>query len=551
MSHILVRKEGESQQIVVMVNEPHLGEYSTYTDHPKYSNIKYLCGGGKQVVYCTECKRVYSADPSCIAKHQNSKHNKTQLWVNEMGKLTRLLIELRAPASITENPVFRELFPDFMKSRVSLTDAYSSLAEKTRQAIKGYLSSKERVNIYIDEWTRYGLNFVGVYCSTDERDALLACGVPDDISRGSDAIGMYLKDKLLAFGIQDKIKFCSSDCASSMVKAILDLDLEWNPCCCHIINKAMEKAIGVLEGVKTIQQKVSMLHGSTKLKQFMVINGAGFLTIPTYSVTRWLSCGEMLNRLAKHKETIVSFLNSPFNVNRVWFEDEEWVLIDVLSSIITGINSELKSLESNDKGGFFYAIWVLMKIVHVYGDELTKNGFAAPAKVLKNYIISKLKKPKVHNSTMHMMIAAALNPNVDINEISNGYLEEEKNEAIRSILERIPALVRVDRTPKTFGTRCADANCNQYQLYRMLPYQGDCNPVAFWESHKHDLPDLYKIVCEYIGLYPSSGCIERTFSMAKNVLQDSYAALTKEHAEERILLYVNSDFVKEAQEIAT
>ena len=48
---------------------------------------------------------------------------------------------------------------------------------------------------------------------------------------------------------------------------------------------------------------------------------------------------------------------------------------------------------------------------------------------------------------------------------------------------------------------------------------------------------------KYFGLYPSSSCIERAFSMAKFVLDDKFAALNPDNAEKRIFLYINNDFI--------
>ena len=86
---------------------------------------------------------------------------------------------------------------------------------------------------------------------------------------------------------------------------------------------------------------------------------------------------------------------------------------------------------------------------------------------------------------------------------------------------------------------------NQFQLYQNLPYSGDVSVYNFWKSHSIDLPDLYNIAKNYFGLYPSSACIERAFSMARDVLDDKFCAITPENAEKRIFLYINNDFIGE------
>ena len=64
----------------------------------------------------------------------------------------------------------------------------------------------------------------------------------------------------------------------------------------------------------------------------------------------------------------------------------------------------------------------------------------------------------------------------------------------------------------------------------------------FWNQNSSCLPNLSKIAKKYIGLYPSSSCIERAFSMAKNVLDDRFGAIDQENAEKKIFLYINNNF---------
>ena len=68
-----------------------------------------------------------------------------------------------------------------------------------------YLSQIEYVNIYIDEWSRFGLNFVGIFCSSIEKDFLLACGIPDSIFRNALCLSEYIKKQISEFKINEKI----------------------------------------------------------------------------------------------------------------------------------------------------------------------------------------------------------------------------------------------------------------------------------------------------------------------------------------------------------
>ena len=99
------------------------------------------------------------------------------------------------------------------------------------------------------------------------------------------------------------------------------------------------------------------------------------------------------------------------------------------------------------------------------------------------------------------------------------------------------------RSEHKFGERIPNVEQNQYQLFKSIPYSGTVDIYEYWIVHSHDLPELFLISKKYFGLYPSSSCIERAFSMAKFVLDDKFAALNPDNAEKRIFLYINNDFI--------
>ena len=166
--------------------------------------------------------------------------------------MTKLLIEINAPSLIVEKKVFRDLFPSFYKDRETYTNNLSKLYTATKMNIKVYLESVDYINIYVDEWTRFNLNFVGIFCSTIEKDALLACGLPNNLSRSSNALGEYISSQLSSYNIQNKIRFCSTDCAPNIASAIINLKIDWNPCSCHVVNKAIEKALNTIRVLRNI-----------------------------------------------------------------------------------------------------------------------------------------------------------------------------------------------------------------------------------------------------------------------------------------------------------
>lgn len=530
--------------ILIKEDDDYYG-FKYYTEHKKHKNIIYLYKNENvnlKWAYCLECKKILSFNTSNISKHQNSLHKTYVEKIEDIhNKIIKFMIEVNAPSSIVQKKEFRELFPTFCKSRITYATQIDTIYDKTKQNIKNYLSAIESINIYVDEWTRFGLNFIGIFCSTIDRDILIACGIPNSLSRDSISISDYIMQQLAYYQITDKINFCSTDCAPNIVNAITNLNVEWNPCCCHVINKAVEKALNEIKILNVILKKVNTLSKSTKLKQYMISKKEDFLIIPSYSPTRWLSIGNILKRLVEKQQAILNFLNSRYNINNIEFNDIEWTTITILNSIVNGINIEMTKLESNNKTGFFYSILSIIDIMIRFGDELKSNGFNDAGEILHNYLLKKLLKCK--NWTKNMFVAAHLNPNLSIDSVIPEELQTISEEAVAYILQKIPALNEIHQIIRPFGARMINVNENQYESFMKLPYSGDVDVYEFWESHKHDMPDLYKIAKKFYGLYPSSSIIERGFSMAKNVLEDKYGAINADNAEKRIFLYINNDFL--------
>ena len=522
--------------------------FKYYIEHRKHKNIIYLFkdnndeNSNVKYGYCLKCSKFISRDSSNISKHQNSLHKTFVENLEEINnKIMKLLIEVNASSLTVEKKQFHDIFPQFCKSRKTYTDKLNALYELTKQNIQEYLSQIEYVNIYIDEWSRFGLNFVGIFCSSIEKDFLLACGIPDSIFRNALCLSEYIKKQISEFKINEKIHFCSTDCAPNIAKATINLELDWNPCCCHVINKAMEKALEKINSLKSIIKKINTITKSTKLKQFMLINNENFLTIPSFSETRWLSIGNMFKRLEEKKISISNFLLSPYNKYGIEINENEWTIINGLNEIINGINNEIKTLESNSKVGFFNSILSLCKIMNFYCNQFISYGYDDAAYILKKSIMNKLLKYK--NWTLHMLVAAHLNPNILIDEVLPSELKEISDESISYILQRIPALCANQQKENKFGERIPNVEQNQYQLFKSIPYSGTVDIYEYWIVHSHDLPELFLISKKYFGLYPSSSCIERAFSMAKFVLDDKFAALNPDNAEKRIFLYINNDFI--------
>ena len=80
-------------------------------------------------------------------------------------------------------------------------------------------------------------------------------------------------------------------------------------------------------------------------------------------------------------------------------------------------------------------------------------------------------------------------------------------------MQIIPALNKTGPINNGFGTRTIKNQMNQYLIFKNLPYSNTVNVFDFWTAHSHDLPDFYNIVKSCFGLYPSSTCMERGFSM--------------------------------------
>ena len=205
-------------------------------------------------------------------------------------------------------------------------------------------------------------------------------------------------------------------------------------------------------------------------------------------------------------------------------------------------NTYILSNELKEKSGFFYAYLTLLKFVNVHAMKFKQYGFNEASTVIQAYILKKFEVEK--EWTINLLVAANLNPNINLNleGIIPNQLKDANRTAINRIMQGIPALDPNCESVDQFGMKVANNEQNQFEKYHSLPYTGFVDVIEFWKVHAVDLPELSVIAKKYIGLYPSSTSIERTFSMAKNVLEDKYGAISAKKAEKRIFAYVNADF---------
>ena len=86
-----------------------------------------------------------------------------------------------------------------------------------------------------------------------------------------------------------------------------------------------------------------------------------------------------------------------------------------------------------------------------YREKFKSYGFNEAGDIIYDYILDKM--IKCPNWTIHMIVAANLNPNISLEKIIPAELKELSQRAIEYILQKIPALNETTPTNDNFGTR--------------------------------------------------------------------------------------------------
>lgn len=527
------------------------------TEHSMASVQILACQRSRDIIlqyYCTSCKEVLSFDLSNVRKHLNNKHSKSEQTkhMRAIAAETYLFLRYR-PLSEAEDELFLAAIGDIpLPGRKALRSQLDRYYEEMTVRLTDKLSSGPGFSLVLDEWTHYGIKFLGLVAITIDSIYLLSLTNPFDLNRTAAVIKSEFENRLNELNVRDQVIIGVSDCAASMRKAVTSSGLKWFPCACHIINSAFKELCQFFPVIATLESRVNTLRDTNTFRQFLRQQEAPLTTICSYSPTRWLSLSQTLSDIISLEGYIKLYQNTVTIQNKHLYPESfspftpaDFIEIQSIAPIVSQISRLVAQLEEEDCNAIFYALEKLMVIQEDITQSMIHEGFVEQAAKLKNGIKSRLLKYN-RESYLNLLVAATiLNPCLDVEQVLPPDMHYLINDAMDWIREQLPrdrsaapppavsSIPNLTRGRINIIARSADMD--DLDRYMMMKRRPTCTSFDCF----HSLPDLERLVKKLKTIPPSSSSVERCFSRARSVLPYKMGASKPDTINKRMVLYLN------------
>lgn len=500
------------------------------------------------------------------------------------NQLIKVIVKEYLPFRIVESSEFKRfiamLNPGY-KLPCRKTVSHSLIPQlyiATKENVKLKLINAEAVSLTTDGWTSLNnqsfwtvtVHFIDENTYTLE-SFLLGCTKFNE-RHTAENLAEFLKKTIVDWDINNKVSAVSSDNAANIVAAIKICGFRHIACFAHTLNLIVQ------EGLKTIKPVIDKIkaiveffkrssHGQAKLSSLQEQMNLPDLKLKQDVVTRWNSTFDMLDRILKIKDAVIStlaLLNTGINIP----SPEEWQLAEeskkvlqifyemttetsaektlslskiplfvaALNNHLTAIIVDQGILESTRKLAQNLKEQVSKRFQNIEDNELIcqatildprfkKHGFSSDDKFDKALMTLK-KKIRGINLNHHSSNDIAIETNSS----------DKKETSFSSLWESFEDKVK-DCTEAANKTAASIIELDRY-LQEPLIKRWD-NPILWWGKRKLVYPRLYQLVLRRLCIMATSVPSERIFSKAGETLTEKRSRLNSSKFSEIMFLNAN------------
>ena len=410
-----------------------------------------------------------------------------------------------------------------------------------------------------------------------------------DSQHTGENISVALNSALEPWQIREKVSVITTDNASNMGKAIEISDIKLKiGCFAHTLDLAAKKAVEIAKPIsEKMKPIISFLHrshmGAKVLKEKQEA-----LNVPTHHLitdveTRWNSTYLMFERFFEQRVAIhATFLDKRLESNKdVYrdFKDSDILKAEEFIATMKDFYDVTRAVCSEKKTTASLILTLADKVLRKC--EI-RDGDTEFSKQLKNAIRDNLSKRYQDQTVRDFLLkATALDPRTKTRNIVQDSTWNALKEEVVALMETAemivePSEVQVkledDLEPVAKKTKEATKTLidsllyeddddltitdsyqrskaemaeDEIKKYREFPKHN--NALAFWNYHKHTLPNLEKLATKYLVAQATSVAAERVFSTSGDILSAERACLDANSLDAMIFLKKNatkdSDFL--------
>ncbi|XP_076670787.1 LOW QUALITY PROTEIN: E3 SUMO-protein ligase ZBED1 [Andrena cerasifolii] len=440
----------------------------------------------------------------------------------------------------------------------------------TKNKILQNLQETTYVSITTDIWSNLNTqSFLTVTSHYILQDKLytnvLATSVLDE-RHTIEYITSIIQDTLTEFNIADKTVAVVTDNAANMIGAVRSLGYLHLPCAAHTLNLVVNDSISAIPDIvstlKTCRSIVTHFKTSVtaadKLRAIQAQMELQHLKLKQDIHTRWNSSLIMLERLFALRVPLSAAVVSlpKFPRSSETLNEEQWKMIeDVIPllkpieyittdlsaekystaskivPLITGIQNAIENITPTTRSGHLLKINLLNNI-DIRFDYIETNKITRAATILdprfKTAVFQNNINAQTAKTAIHSEIKTLLNVMNNENRVINRQQDEESPDQNSGFwnfyLNKVSHLTRQCSTP-------LESAENITKQYLELPYENiKSNPIEFWKTHRHTMPELKKISEKYLCTPATSVPSERIFSKAGQIVKEEIHKLLRRNA---------------------
>lgn len=493
-------------------------------------------------------------------------------------QLLKMICKEYHPFSLVEDKEFRKLVnilnPNYsLPSRKTLTNSllpaiHSELLDKIKLA----LLDAPAVCLTCDAWTN--INNVSFYALTahyiDQTTCLRSCLIEcSEFSNRhtSRNIAAWVNEVLERFAIRNKICAVITDNAANMKAAVTELTLRHLGCFAHTLNLVVTDAISASIGAKLDKAKSIVQYfkrsssALAKLREMQTSLNKDQLKLKQDVPTRWNSTFDMLERLMKNKEPLVSTLALLGYKDKL--EELEWTELAHAVKVLTVFNDVTTEI-SAEANVSLSKTTVLSRIMTRKVKQYLETNRDAPETIVKlaNELIDGLTR-RFGNRESNELISQSIF--LDPRFKSQGFGDDAKFKSTKKALVLMvkatiqstePGSSNEPETPvqtssvwdefdaslsslqeKQDPTAQAVVEIDKYLNEQYLNRIND--PLKWWESRKLTYPNLYAVAIKRLCIPATSVPCERIFSKAGQICTEKRSRLTSDKVSKTLFINHN------------
>lgn len=274
---------------------------------------------------------------------------------------------------------------------------------------------------------------------------------------------------------------------------------------------------------------------------------------------RWVSLYNTWESILYNKAALQVFASNNLS-SKYRLSADEWIILELLTPLLKEVADMLTAVQSSTEPTLPLVIPFINLIRDVFGKfkkdniDQSNNHFSEYVKEVISEFHQQFMKDfdaRWQEFDKSLYLSTLLDPTLkgNLTEAEHHYLRDEYIK-LKQTLPDIASDYRPSRPQISLRDRLSGKSKStqletesEIDQYLQLPHvQGTVNCLQWWKDHQDKYPVLFQLARRYLAIPASSVSAERSFSIAKHLVNSTNSQLTKEVANNIVYLALNIQY---------